>query len=92
VPADLAKELAEDRDAYTAESVFWVPEHARWDYLKANATSTEPTIGALIDQAHAGPGGREPEPQGRADEELCPSGAGPPKRRWNMSRASSARR
>src|SRR5215218_8985080 len=51
VPADLAQELAEDRDAYTAESVFWVPEKARWDFLKANATSADPTIGALIDQA-----------------------------------------
>ena len=51
VPADLAAELAEDRDAYTAESVFWVPANARWDFLKANATSAEPTIGALIDRA-----------------------------------------
>ena len=31
--------------------MFWVPDHARWDYLKANATSVKPTIGALIDQA-----------------------------------------
>ncbi len=43
--------LAEERDWYTMESVFWVPEHARWDYLKANATSVDPTIGALIDKA-----------------------------------------
>lgn len=43
--------LADERDWYTMESVFWVPEHARWDYLKANATSTDPTIGALIDKA-----------------------------------------
>ena len=28
-----------------------MPEKARWDFLKANATSTDPTIGALIDQA-----------------------------------------
>ena len=51
VPAALAEELAEDRDAYTAESVFWVPANARWEFLKANATSAEPTIGALIDRA-----------------------------------------
>ncbi|MCG7354110.1 type I restriction-modification system subunit M [Roseomonas mucosa] len=50
VPPELAQELAEDRDAYTAENVFWVPENARWNHLKANATSTEPTIGALLDQ------------------------------------------
>lgn len=43
--------LADERDWYSAESVFWVPEHARWEYLKENATSTDPTIGALIDRA-----------------------------------------
>jgi type I restriction enzyme M protein len=45
------RDLVDERDLYVADSVFWVPEKARWDYLKANATSTEPTIGALIDQA-----------------------------------------
>ncbi len=50
-PANLRAELAEDRDSYTEENVFWVPERARWDFLKANATSVDPTIGALIDQA-----------------------------------------
>lgn len=43
--------LADERDWYSAESVFWVPEHARWEYLKENATSTKPTIGELIDTA-----------------------------------------
>ena len=43
--------LADERDWYSAESVFWVPERARWEYLKENATSTDPTIGELIDQA-----------------------------------------
>lgn len=43
--------LAEERDWYAAESVFWVPEHARWEHLKENATSTKPTIGELIDTA-----------------------------------------
>ena len=33
------------------ENVFWAPERARWDFLKSHATSIEPTIGALIDQA-----------------------------------------
>ena len=28
-----------------------MPDRARWDFLKANATSTKPTIGELIDQA-----------------------------------------
>ncbi|MDI1328343.1 MAG: class I SAM-dependent DNA methyltransferase [Brevundimonas sp.] len=50
-PDDLKTELAEDRDAYTAESVFWVPPTARWTYLKENATSVSPTVGTLIDDA-----------------------------------------
>jgi type I restriction enzyme M protein len=50
-PPDLANELAEDRDWYTAESVFWVPDKARWAFIKENATSVEPTIGQLLDEA-----------------------------------------
>jgi type I restriction enzyme M protein len=50
-PPDLAEEFAEDRDWYTSESVFWVPEKARWDFIKDNATSVEPNIGQLIDEA-----------------------------------------
>lgn len=41
----------EDRDWFTAENVFFVPEEARWDWLKARATSVQPTIGVLIDRA-----------------------------------------
>ena len=41
--------VAEDRDEYTAENVFWVPKQARWSYLQANAK--QPTIGKLIDEA-----------------------------------------
>jgi type I restriction enzyme M protein len=44
-------ELVEERDLYIGDNVFWVPEKARWDFLKASATSVDPTIGALIDQA-----------------------------------------
>jgi type I restriction enzyme M protein len=43
--------LVDERDLYVGDNVFWVPERARWEFLKANATSTDPTIGALIDQA-----------------------------------------
>src|ERR1017187_7641272 len=39
----------EDRDEYTAENVFWVPQDARWDKLKAGAKS--PEIGKTIDSA-----------------------------------------
>ena len=40
---------AEDRDAYRAEGVFWVPKEARWSYLSANAK--QPTIGKIVDDA-----------------------------------------
>ncbi len=42
-------EVAEDRDEYTAENIFWVPKEARWSYLQAHAK--QPTIGRLIDDA-----------------------------------------
>ena len=41
--------VAEDRDEYLAENVFWVPKDARWSHLQANAKL--PTIGTLIDDA-----------------------------------------
>jgi type I restriction enzyme M protein len=40
---------AEDRDAYRAEGVFWVPKEARWSFLQANAK--QPTIGKVVDDA-----------------------------------------
>ena len=42
-------EVAEDRDEYAAESIFWVPPKARWSYLQNNAK--QPAIGKLIDDA-----------------------------------------
>ena len=45
---DIAAEL-EDRDYYTSENVFWVPEGARWDALRAAAP--QPDIGKRIDDA-----------------------------------------
>ena len=44
-------QVLEDRDEYTAESIFWVPKEARWSYLKANAP--QPIIGTLVDDAMA---------------------------------------
>ena len=46
--SELAKEL-ELRDYYTATNVFWVPESARWEALRAAAKS--PDIGKRIDDA-----------------------------------------
>ena len=44
---DLAAE-ADDRDYYRAVNVFWVPEAARWEALRAKAK--QPEIGKLIDE------------------------------------------
>ncbi|MDH1903587.1 class I SAM-dependent DNA methyltransferase [Comamonas aquatica] len=47
---DIYAEL-EDRDYYTADNVFWVPESARWEDLRAAAK--QPDIGKRIDDALA---------------------------------------
>ncbi|QLY40641.1 SAM-dependent DNA methyltransferase [Hujiaoplasma nucleasis] len=39
----------EERDAYLADNVFFVPKEARWSYIKSNAK--QPTIGQIIDDA-----------------------------------------
>ncbi len=39
----------EDRDEYTAEGVFWVPQESRWDYIRSRAH--DPSIGVLVDHA-----------------------------------------
>jgi type I restriction enzyme M protein len=44
-------EVAEDRDEYTAENIFWVPKEARWEFLQAKAK--QPSIGKIIDDAMA---------------------------------------
>jgi len=41
--------VAEDRDEYLADNIFWVPPEARWDYLQKNAK--RPEIGKLVDDA-----------------------------------------
>ena len=45
---EIAAEL-EDRDYYTSENVFWVPEGARWEALRAAAP--QPEIGKRVDDA-----------------------------------------
>lgn len=39
------------RDLIIGADIFFVPESARWTFLKENATSIKPTVGELIDQA-----------------------------------------
>ena len=41
--------VAEDRDEYLADNIFWVPPEARWSYLQKNAK--RPEIGTLVDDA-----------------------------------------
>lgn len=41
--------VAEDRDEYLAENIFWVPSEARWQVLQAHAK--QPTIGQRVDEA-----------------------------------------
>ena len=47
--ADELSEVLEDRDEYTAENVFWVPDVARWSFIRGQAT--QPTIGKIVDDA-----------------------------------------
>jgi type I restriction enzyme M protein len=46
---DERREFIEDRDEYTSENVFYVPERARWTELMAAVT--QPDIGARLDEA-----------------------------------------
>lgn len=39
----------EEKDAYAEKNVFWVPQNARWDFIKKNAK--KPEIGKIIDDA-----------------------------------------
>ena len=39
----------EDKDEYSAENVFFVPQDARWSYLQSNAR--QPEIGKMVDAA-----------------------------------------
>jgi type I restriction enzyme M protein len=50
MPNDAAKKsVLEDRDEYTAEGVFWIPEDHRWDELRKAAK--QPDIGKQVDAA-----------------------------------------
>ncbi len=47
-PKIYEKEL-EERDYYTQDNVFWVPQNSRWEKLRAKAK--QPDIGTIIDNA-----------------------------------------
>ncbi|WP_078551312.1 type I restriction-modification system subunit M [Bacillus alkalicellulosilyticus] len=46
---DLDPDFAEDRDAYMAEGIFWVPANARWSFIAEHAKT--PEIGKVVDNA-----------------------------------------
>ncbi|WP_460789512.1 N-6 DNA methylase [Microbacterium lacusdiani] len=47
--ADAIADFLEDRDEYTSQNVFWVPETARWEHVLVRAKL--PSIGQDIDKA-----------------------------------------
>ncbi len=49
VPSEFKNYLMEDRDVYIADGTMYVPEKARWDYIKKNAN--QPNIGEILDNA-----------------------------------------
>lgn len=46
---DINEKDLEDRDYYTQDNVFWVPESARWETLRSQGKQTD--LGAIIDRA-----------------------------------------
>ena len=55
-------QIAEDRDEYLADNIFYVPEKARWTYLQARAK--QPEIGTLVDNAMIAIEGENPRLKG----------------------------
>lgn len=49
IKEDRLASFLEDRDEYTSQNVFWVPEDARWEYVQSRAKL--PTVGQDIDSA-----------------------------------------
>lgn len=66
-PVKYAKEL-EDRDYYTRDNVFWVPEEARWEALRSKAK--QPDIGALVDAAMTAIENKNPPLLGKLDKQF----------------------
>lgn len=47
--SDISHQVFEDRDYFTKDNIFWVPQSARWDNLRDQAKQTN--IGEIIDSA-----------------------------------------
>jgi len=48
-PEEFKSRVCEDKEWYLANGTLYVPEKARWDYIKKNAN--QPNIGEIIDEA-----------------------------------------
>lgn len=48
-PEELKSKILEDEDMYLSDRVLYVPEEARWDYIKKNAN--QPNIGEILNRA-----------------------------------------
>jgi len=48
-PEEFKKEILEDKDLYLANGTLYIPEEARWDYIKKNAN--QQNIGEILDRA-----------------------------------------
>ena len=64
--AEMVAEELEDRDYYIESNVFWVPEEARWENLRAAAKQTD--IGKRIDEALAAIETENPKLKGILDK------------------------
>ena len=64
-PAVYEEEL-EERDYYIQDNVFWVPQKARWESLRAKAK--QPEIGSLIDNAMTTIENENPTLRGKLDK------------------------
>ena len=64
-PAEYRVEL-EERDYYIQDNVFWVPQEARWESLRAKAK--QPDIGSLVDKAMTAIENNNPSLQGKLDK------------------------
>ena len=64
-PAEYKVEL-EERDYYIQDNVFWVPQEARWESLRAKAK--QPDIGSLVDKAMTAIENNNPSLRGKLDK------------------------
>jgi len=49
LPNEFKNYVMKDRDVYVADGTLYIPEKARWDYIKKNAN--QPNIGEFLDEA-----------------------------------------